>query len=212
VDIMRGVPVYNWKNIKPNPVKGKAMEKPRLKIGVDLDNTLADTIPIWTKLLKEKYGIELNHSEITEYDLVYHVPMTDEEVQNTFREVWSDHPAVPPNPGDPRGVLEAISKDHDLFIVTATVAKKEEVDQWLDRNGIKHKGLVMVRSSEKLNSGVDVIIDDNPKVIDLFARAGKMVILYDRPWNKKVRREKNVVRVKDWSEVTNALEKLIGKR
>jgi 5'(3')-deoxyribonucleotidase len=193
-------------------MNGVAMEgKARLKIGVDLDNTLADTIPAWTKLLGEKHGIKIDLSEIKEYDLIYHVPMTNEEIQDTFRVVWADHKNVPLNPGDPQTVLKNISNDHDLFIVTATVAKKGEVDQWLERNGIKHKGLVMVRSSEKLNSGVDLIIDDNPKVIDLFSKAGKMAIIYDRPWNRGIKEGDKVVRVKDWSELPKALYKLLGK-
>ncbi|MBU3912539.1 MAG: hypothetical protein KKE50_00445, partial [Nanoarchaeota archaeon] len=55
---------------------------------------------------------------------------------------------------------------------------------------------------------IPVIIEDHhEKSID-YANAGIKVILFNRPWNKKLSHE-NITRVKNWGEILEEIEKLV---
>ena len=164
------------------------MLKNRPAIGIDLDDTIANGLAFIIRYLKENYDIDLTHKHGNGPAQADFFGITNEQNNEMFREMW-DHPDEIKlmDKNIPR-IIQFLSKDYELYLVTATVAPKESYTKWLLEHDIKFDNVVHVNRSNKkiiygIKLGIGYYIDDFSEVAKSVADAGKQALLFKRPWN-----------------------------
>ena len=188
----------------------------KVRLSVDLDDTLAGTIEEWIKEASVKLGREIKREELTEYHLENVVDLDRETIRGIFKNVWGHYENVPLiDPYIPR-TIEDLGSAFEIFIVTAAVGKKEEVVAWLNKYGIKYDKLMMVEHAEdKLTLSeeynIPIFVDDNPMLADMAISSNKKIVMIKKPWNLKFIDEHtsdNLFAVSDWKEAEAVLSKI----
>lgn len=90
--------------------------------------------------------------------------------------------------------------------------------RWLKKNRLHYDKLIFCDEKkvayEKLRYckkfRIKIMIEDNPETAAALAAHGITVLLFDAPYNQNVASER-IIRVKNWSEAENALNKLMDK-
>ena len=117
-----------------------------------------------------------------------------------------------------KDVLNRLKDKYKLIIVTSRRQSiKKETNTWVERNfkgifdNIHHAGIWddlpkdayrQTKADILKKLGANYLIDDQPKHCIAAAKIGIRSLLYgEYPWNIKVELPKDVVRVKNWSEV-----------
>jgi len=118
--------------------------------------------------------------------------------------------AIPPMDEFTTGVVKHLQKQgHEIFIVTMNLPKCiPSIEGWLFVHGIDAPVIAVGRNSfAKVELPIDVLVDDSPKVIELFEKhPQKNIIVFDQPWNRNIKMFKNYSRVKTWLEVLKEVE------
>ncbi len=185
------------------------MLKNRTAIGIDLDDTIANGLAFIIKYLKENCDINIAHKHGNGPGEADFFGITNEQNNKMFREMWDHSDEIKLMDKNIPGIIKFLSKDYELYLVTATVAPKESYTKWLLEHGIKFDNVVHVNRSNKkitygIKLGINYYIDDFSEVAKSVADAGKHAILFKRPWNIDFAgRNKNplIKAVDNWSEI-----------
>ena len=117
-------------------------------------------------------------------------------------------------------VLQNLSKEHSLKIITARpIEQKEETLSWLNT----HYGDIfdkIVFTSENgdckgdvsADLNVDIMIEDNQDHIKKITKKNVPVLLFDRYYNQDMKDENLITRVFDWKNISNEIELLIQNK
>ncbi len=127
-----------------------------------------------------------------------------EKVFGTMRKVWNDD-EVEPEPSAAL-MMRQLREHGKVDIVTSTLGGKEKAREWLDRHNIPYDRLVWVHGgiSKATLKDYDVFVDDKPGLAAQIP-SGKILLLYDQPWNRGMPDGLNVKRI-------HALEQAIPAR
>lgn len=178
-----------------------------IKIAVDVDGVLADSIRLWLKLWNRRTGQNLTYEELVEWNFWQRLRISETEFMKLLNEVWRLWKMIPPTELD---ISEKVAKLNSLGridIVTARPRKTEQyVLKWLEMNKIPYNNYVWIRSGRmKPKLGYDVFIDDSPFIVDECILYRKKLFLYDRPWNRGVDGGYYVKRIKSLNEAYEIL-------
>lgn len=190
-------------------------------IVIDIDDVLADSIPVFRKFLAETYDIKTTDAEVARLPYLGFMGGTKEEAAEKIL-AFNGSPYFFLNKPVP-GAIEAISelsKDHTLKILTSRpLGIKEGTEDWLEKhfpsmfaevhyNNANHTKEYVpgdgTHKGELLHSmGADIFIDD---ILDYVNGCPKDIsaILLDRPWNQGVL-ESNVTRARNWREILEVI-------
>lgn len=176
-----------------------------MRLGVDMDETVARMLSKILPLYNEKYNDTLHEEFIYTYSISQFLnPLC----KNIFEEYATD--SLIENMEVMDGAVEALtylSKYHDIYFVTAghpyTLKAR---DNWLNRvfSFYRSSNLIVCREKQLLN--LDVLIDDweNNLIGGAYRR-----LLYTRPWNEKVATNLyGIERIHTWKEVPNTIESM----
>lgn len=157
----------------------------RLRVGIDFDGTLADSIGASARYLEEFDGIVLEPHE-------RRWPPGRERVGGErFGEMLEDErffdrlEFVP----DADTVTRRLLEDADVYLVTArTERQTEPVRRWLDRHDLKLNGIASTSYESKVNAcqllRLDVHFDDMlAHTHDLARETDTVLALLAAPWN-----------------------------
>ncbi len=191
----------------------------KVRLSVDLDDTLSDTIAEWAKEASAKLGRKVNKEELTEYHLENVVDLDHETIRDIFKDVWKNYDSVPLMDQRIPKAMEDLRELFEIFIITAAVGSRKEVEAWLDKYGIKYDKLIMVEhSKDKLDLGEEygilVFVDDNPILADMAINLNKKVVMIKQPWNMRFVDEhasSNLFAVSDWMEAESVLRQISGE-
>ena len=185
-----------------------------MKIGVDIDEVLAEFIRGYLNFYKCLGGRNILFEEVFDYDFWKVIGVDRSE---TFHladlyygsKYFEDISLVD---GAERGIRE-LSKNNELFLVTARPIKiKEKTELFIQKYfsdavlGIFYSGDVFNSQGNfksnicKMNE-ISLIIEDNFNCALDCARAGIDVLLFDKPWNRNHEVNGPIKRVKDWNEI-----------
>lgn len=183
-----------------------------LTIAVDLDNTSCD----YTNGLRHKVGKQLgiNPSKFaTHFPIVndYAMWMNDWHEMDTKEKFFDLHSkAVEDGLFEDlipyEGVSETLWKFHEqghfIRVVTARFLKPgdrykvmETTSKFLDKHNIPVDDIAF--TERKVDVVADVYIDDSPSNITKLTAAGRVVIIFDQPYNQGM----EGLRAKNWAEV-----------
>ena len=191
-----------------------------MRIGIDFDETIADSMAMILKLHNEQYGTKYKREEVTEYHVENIWGGSKEEWTAKLDEFFSAKNARHLDPVV--GAIAAIDAlkhaGHELYIVTARRdINAEATERWLTKHfssTFKSVHYGNVRSDDPAKKrekaeickelGVELMIDDHMGVAKNCSEAGIKVLLLDQPWNQG-ELPPGVTRVYSWEEIVKKL-------
>jgi uncharacterized HAD superfamily protein len=182
-----------------------------MKIGIDIDDVLADSLPYYTRAFNQRFGLQIDLADAAWRILDRFPWIPRQEAHDFFSELieagfFSSRPLLP----GAKEAVESLAEDgHRLFIITG----RSPADEPITRSWLTHVGLlsrfeaVMHKAREPVGrhkSGVaselqlDVFIEDELAVATAVAETAIPVLLFDHPWNQGLL-PGNVCRVRSWA-------------
>lgn len=157
----------------------------RLRIGLDFDGTLADTVGAAEAYLREVEGIVLAPHELT------WPPGIKQLGSERFGQMLADDQFIEQLEFVPGalGVARSLMADADLFLVTARHEwQTEPVRLWLERSGLHFDGVVSTSYESKAGAcrelRLDVHFDDMlSHTADVMEQTDTILALLSAPWN-----------------------------
>ncbi|MFQ5848739.1 MAG: HAD family hydrolase [Candidatus Methylomirabilales bacterium] len=184
-----------------------------LRIGIDIDDVLADSLPAYLRAFNRRFGLEIPEAEAG-WEIFRRYPeIPADELEAFFAELYradflGSRPLVP---GAREGVERLHRAGHCLFIITGRLRRDRDITaRWMGQAGLSAFFEAIVdrdgtdaplhkrRAVEELR--LDVLLEDEYAVALAAAEIAGRVLLFDRPWNQGSL-PGHAVRIHSWSEV-----------
>ena len=187
------------------------------KLGIDLDNVIADSHDILRTLIRHSTDgrVDLSYLDITDFSFYR---CKDRNGNSISEEEWSDvHRtfseesnilSVKPCSGA-RFCLEKLSERYEIHIVTTRMPNAwEPTVKWLRNNSIPHHFLHFLGHRKKHESlgGFSFVVEDDYDQAVMFLDAGTPCYLLRHPWNATGKPKRGLYWVQDWNELTRSLD------
>jgi 5'(3')-deoxyribonucleotidase len=182
-----------------------------LRIAVDLDGVLAETMEAWCKRANEFLGTSFKLADLDTWASWRKLGISREQFFQFLDEAWDDWESIPPTEPGLAEKVQKISRSGQIDVVTGrSKASVNAAKKWLAEHKIPYQRFVRVPSwKDKIFLNYDVYIDDAPELMPLISRNLTMWgILYSRPWNKSVPKLRQVFRVESWTEISKLLKQI----
>ena len=182
-----------------------------MRIAVDLDGVLAETMEAWCKRANEFLGTSFKLADLDTWASWRKLGISREQFFQFLDEAWDDWKSIPPTEPRLAEKVRKIARTGRIDVVTGR--SKESVSaakSWLAEHKILYERFVRVPGwKDKIFLNYDVYIDDAPELMPLISRNPRMWgILYSRPWNRTVPELRQVFRVESWTEISKLLEQI----
>jgi len=183
-----------------------------MKIGIDLDDVLADSLPHYLRAFNARFGFEIGLAEAA-WRIADRFPQIPrQEADDFFSELiaagfFSSRLLLP----HAKEAVEALADaGHDLYIITGRTPRDEQITMdWLTRVDMRSRFAAVVhrtrdpveRHKADVASGLDLdlFIEDELPVALAVAETAVRVLLFDRPWNQGLLPD-SVRRIGSWPE------------
>lgn len=180
----------------------------RLRILVDMDDTIEYLLFAWIDRLNERHGLSVKYSDIQEWNLCVAFPMlTREQVYEPLYEddFWL---TVKPIPGAYEVLTWAIDEGHEVYIVTASAYEtiKSKMENVLFRYFpfLSWKNVIIAHNKQMICG--DMLIDDAPHNLE---NGNYVKVLMTAPHNLAYDAQRNhMIRVHTWTDVKKCIVKL----
>ncbi len=192
------------------------------RIGIDLDEVLADFVPSYINFHNLNFGTKIELASFTSFDLSEVYKTSREEVEIRVRKFYKSEEFHNLKPV--RGAITAVkklSKKFELFIITSRPEiVSESTLYWIKKHFTKQFKKIHFAFNPYLKSSylkkksdiakllnVDLFIEDNLDFATSVAKSGIKVLLFNRLWNQAKSLHPNITRVSSWKDI---LERLNG--
>ncbi|MCS6768438.1 MAG: hypothetical protein RMJ59_05005 [Candidatus Nitrosocaldus sp.] len=186
----------------------------RLRIAVDVDGVLADIISVWLAHYNRRNNSSLTKEQIERWDFWKSIGYSADEFYAELAVCWNEWLNVPVMERGMAGSIAMLRRLGRVDIVSAQIAS-DQVKRWLEYNNIPYDDYVSVaRGADKADLEYDAFIDDSPTNAKRISAMGKLVLLYDQPWNRYIKDDgRYIVRVKSMDEAKRVLiDRLMGSK
>lgn len=192
-----------------------------MKIGVDLDEVLADFLSALIMFHNYKNGTSFKRDHFHSYKVYEIWGGTYDEMIKEIYEFYDTQyfDNIKPIPGSLENI-GYLSKNNELIVITSRQNDiSEKTLGWIDRHfkdmfsGVffTNQNSLHGQSEHKADicrrSGVDFMIEDYIDYAAECAKSVKKVFLLDSPWNKTDDLPENISRVYTWYEIPEHLSK-----
>ncbi len=171
------------------------------RIAIDMDDVMADTTARIIEWYERDFNTSVNRADLIGKRISEFVPKEHERVINDYSrhpDVFKDLSIIP----ESQRVIEALTKEYEVFIVTAAIAFPNSYlpkYEWLK----EHFPFIDIRNvvfcGHKYMIDADYMIDDHPRNLEHFKGKG---LLFTTEHN---RLETRFERVDNWFDVENLL-------
>jgi len=173
-----------------------------LKLGLDVDSVLCDSMPMLLKKINRDRGTAITMEQAVEWDF----PVGDTTFDALILEAFRDASFLISLP-TMDGAKEAVKRlAYDFDIVVVTSRKQLTVDAtrfWVEQ---KFGSLPIIYTGETKNDNdLDILVDDAAHNVMAFANGGRPAILFDQPWNQKLGLHPLIWRCENWPQVYRAI-------
>lgn len=135
-----------------------------MKILIDMDSILVDTLPTWLKRIEEKTGIKATVNDVKVWMFTQLAPFNNvapEEILGILNEPGFNE-GLPPMPGGIEAVQQLIKDGHEVYLVTARhgpVAMPETL-KWVHQHlpTLNERHIIFCYDKHLLSA--DILIDD----------------------------------------------------
>ena len=185
--------------------------KPKMRIAVDLDGVLADTMVTFCRILNRRHSSQLTVESFISWNAWETAHITKDEFYRTLDEAWFDWKTIPPTE---QNIAEKIGQIHQFGRVDIVTARSRETvphaTLWLRRYQVPYDAFVRTESTKsKVNLDYDLFIDDSPDLMALLtSKLDSNGILYTQPWNKDAPKMSRIFRVQQWDDIPAVLHKI----
>jgi 5'(3')-deoxyribonucleotidase len=189
-----------------NPKSNQAV-----RIALDLDGVLAETMDAWCKKANQEYGRALKLEDLTSWASWNILGISKDDFYRILDGVWSSWKEIPPTEPNIAGKVAKIRPYGQVDIVTGrSIRTINSVKKWLEYNKVEYDEFVRVRGwRDKVRLDYDIYIDDAPELMPLISKTlQSWGILYDRPWNRDVVDMPRVLKAKNWDVMPELLQKI----
>lgn len=186
-----------------------------MKIGIDIDGTITKAT-IVADIIATYYE-NFKYSDVTQYDLDKVLGISKEELIKIFKK---HDDVLIKNPELNLNSVETINKwaeSCEIIIITARHGSEtESTIEWLSRVGINYDRLYVIHDKDKYEivaeEGIGLFIEDKYEtVIKVEEYVPETInLLIDTPYNQGSLSRQSI-RVTDWDEISEVVEKVIGK-
>ncbi len=179
-----------------------------MHLGIDLDNTIVDTLSICLELFNLHSDRPLSRAACTTYAF-FEAYGWDEATYCEMYALYGDriHREALPCPGAVEAIRH-LARDHRITIVTARPIQYVGVSiDWLLHHEVPFEAISF--TTDKLatcqSMGIDLLIDDTPSHAHDFCAAECPMILVDHPYNREIDHPL-VHRHATWPEIVSFIE------
>jgi len=190
-----------------------------MKIGIDLDDVLCQTMRAVIKFHNNIYETNLKIDDVINYSLCKIWGGTEEETTKKIHEFHKTDYAknIKPVKGA-REILEKIKINNELYIITARPFDAiGETEEWVQDHfpnifskiyftDQPYENTANITKEKICNDiGIDIFIEDNLKNALKCRCADRKVYLFDYQWNQTDKLTDGVKRVYSWEELGKSL-------
>ena len=183
-----------------------------MKIAVDLDGVLAETMTAWCEKANKELGTRLKLDDIDSWASWMKLGVSKDQFYRLLDSAWDDWENVPPTETRLAGKVARIQSLGIVDIVTGRSRRTvESARNWLEQHKIPFERFVRVPGvRDKVYLDYDVYIDDAPDLMPLISRNPvKHGILYERPWNRNMHDMPRIFKVEKWVEIPRILRGML---
>ena len=179
-------------------------------MSVDIDGVLLDTMITYVALFNEKYRTSYTKNDVTGWEFFHNWKVSEKEAWDIFLQIYKDSMDAPFIDEKIPEILKDLNTKHDVYIVSARMNEyREPVLEKLRHHEIypeiHYLELILLYHKPydlKLKQDFDVFVDDNPNLVEPIKNMkNRVLLLFDQPWNQDVKLNKNVIRVRNWTEI-----------
>jgi len=195
-----------------------------LRIGVDVDDVLVESLPGYLEAFRTYFGREVKVEDAA-WEIFHRFPsIPSTQMWGFFAELeTSDFLATRPIYADAVNAVRSLaSGGHRLFVVTGRLTShREHTRRLLQRAGIAHLFEDLVHRNEEMaveykpriarERGLDCLIEDELHVAVAVARVPVSVLLVDRPWNQGDLPH-GITRVTNWDHILRHVGAVAAQR
>jgi uncharacterized HAD superfamily protein len=183
----------------------------RLKIAVDLDGVLAESMVVWCELANKEFGTHLKLEDLDSWASWKKFQISKDDFYRILDASWEEWKQIPPTEPGIASKVAQVEKFGTIDVVTGRSKQTEDAArEWVETQKVRYNRFVRVEGwREKADMDYDVIIDDAPDLMPLVSR--RLIVwgvLYDRPWNQNVPELRKILRVKSWNQIPRHLERI----
>lgn len=187
------------------------MSRGRLRIAVDLDGVLAESMQVWCEKVNKEFGMSLKMDDLDGWSSWKKFGISKDDFYRILDESWEDWEDIPPTEAQLASKVARVAKFGDVDIVTGRSKRTEEsARKWVEHHDVPYRQFVRVAGwRDKIVLDYDVYVDDAPDLMPLVSESPMRAILYDRPWNRNVPKMRNVLRAESWTQIPRLLEQIL---
>lgn len=189
-----------------------------MKIGIDIDNVIANTAPIiekyaiWYNENVVKRGLKLHENEGVTYKMF---DWTKEENDDFCIKYLEEAVLQADVKDDAKEIIKRLRDEgHHINIISSRAAPAFKTPygttaKWLNERGIVYDDLLVGTVDKKepcAKNHIDVLIDDEDQHIVPISEIIPVLVM-DAPWNRQCEGG-NTIRVHNWDEVYEAIMRL----
>jgi uncharacterized HAD superfamily protein len=183
-----------------------------LRIAVDLDGVLADTMVTVCEILNKRLSKNFTPESFVRWRAWETAGITREEFFNALDEAWFSWQAIPPTEENLGATIKKLTEWGVVDIVTGrSPATVPQANSWLEEHKIFYNSFVRTDNSTiaKLTLNYNVYVDDSAELMSLLAAEPQgFGVLYLRPWNRSSARMSRVFRAEKWGQIPGIVEQV----
>ncbi len=183
----------------------------KLKIAVDLDGVLAESMLVWCERANKEFGTRAKIEDLDGWSSWKKFSISKDDFYRILDESWDDWREIPPTEPDMAEKVARIEKLGELDIVTGRSKRTVEAARsWVDNQKVRYRRFVRVLGwRDKILLDYDVYIDDAPDLMPLISHSARAWgVLYERPWNRSVEAMPKVLKAKKWDQIPALLKQI----
>jgi 5'(3')-deoxyribonucleotidase len=183
----------------------------KLKIAVDLDGVLAESMLVWCERANKEFGTLLRMEDLDSWSWWKKFPISKDDFYRILDESWDEWQKIPPTESEIAEKVARIEKFGHLDIVTGRSKRTVEAARsWVDNQKVRYRRFVRVLGwRDKVLLDYDVYVDDAPDLMPLISHSPRAWgVLYERPWNNSVGDMPRVLKAKNWRQIPALLKRI----
>lgn len=164
-----------------------------MKIAIDYDSVLCNTLPLWIKQYKEIWPDRPlpQEKDFTTWNLEDAFKCTREELNVLFNAVRNNKSLKYSAPMDSNWnvwVQKMVNDGHEVKLLSANPeSTRPWIKYWINKYGIDLPIDLVTIGEEKFTHEWDVLIDDSPHVLKESTKQKRgLLVVYNTPWNSKL--------------------------
>lgn len=182
------------------------MRVKKYRIVVDVDSTLNNLMPVWTKVYNAMYNTSIDWTNQIDYDLNGLVLPEEKEAFLDILHHKGLFRSLLPLPRSQESLKSLHREGHDIWIATICRSSSiiQEKKEWLLEHYpfLNENNFVYLSGNSKSILDADIMIEDNPKYIEEFLEnsSDRKAFCIEQPYNRHHSFDENLCkRISDWS-------------